>query len=146
MRVSPRTKVSTFKKRFEEEFGVNIKCHKGMSKGHIADDNDELHEICTRMEVDRDFKLKISGNMKVSTVEREVAGSLGFLIQVLNPDGSNAKNSRTLSDIRRDYSGGSKKSSSPTKPPRVSVKDQTSEKKGCLSAIAIVPFLWLLFS
>ena len=109
MRVSPRTKVSTFKKRFEEEFGVNIKCHKGMSMGHIADDSDELHEICTGMEVNRDFKLNISGNMKVSTVEKEVADSLGFLIQVLNPDGSNAKNSRTLGDVRRDYSGGSKK-------------------------------------
>ncbi len=36
MKVSPTTKVGTFKRRFREEFGVDIKCHKDNSMGHIG--------------------------------------------------------------------------------------------------------------
>ncbi len=103
MRVSPMAKVSTFKAGFEKEFGVGIKCHKGMSKGHFADDGDKMHEICTGMDVDRDFEIEIHGNMKVATVEKEVADSLGFRVQILNPDGSNAANDSTLSEIRKAH-------------------------------------------
>lgn len=103
MRISPMTKVSTFKTNFKENFGVDIKCHKGMSKGHTAEDEDKMHEICTGMDTDRDFDLDIHGNMNVSTVEKEVAGSLGFLVQVLNADGSNADNDATLGEVREQY-------------------------------------------
>jgi hypothetical protein len=123
-----------------EEFGVDVKCHKGMSKGHIADDDSELHEICTGMEVDRDFTLKISGNQLISTVEKEVADSLGFRIQVLNPDGSNAKNSMTLGALRRNYSVGD----APSPSGRQSTAQPKKEKKGCLAAIALLPIFWLV--
>ena len=103
MKVSPMTKVSTLKQKFADEFGVVIKCHKGMSKGHIADDDAKVHEICTGMEVDRDFEIDLNGHMLVSTVEQEVADSLGFRIQLLNPDGSNADNGSTLASLRREY-------------------------------------------
>jgi hypothetical protein len=94
-------KVSTFKKSFEDEFGVTIKCHKGMSRGHFAEDDDKMHEICTGMDHDRDIGLH--GRMKVSTVEKEIADSMGFAVQILNPDGSNADNSATLSELRRAH-------------------------------------------
>jgi len=82
---------------------VEIKCHKGMSKGHIAEDNAKVHEICTGMEVDRDFEIELNGHMLVSTAENEVAESLGFKVQILNPDGSNADNGSTLASLKRDY-------------------------------------------
>ncbi len=148
MRVSPRTKVSTFKKRFMEEFGVDIKCHKGMSKGHIADNDSELHEICTGMEVERDFRLNISGNMHVSTVENEVTESLGFRCQILNPDGSNADNSITLGELRREYTGDAEPESVQSSPPVVQSSppsDQpASTKKGCVVALLLSPILWLI--
>ena len=103
MKISPMTKVSTLKDKFKEEFGVEIKCHKGMSLGHIAEDDSKVHEICTGMEVNRDFEIEINGHMLVSTVEKEVAESLGFKIQVLNPDGSNADNGSTLANLKRAY-------------------------------------------
>ncbi len=103
MRVSPMAKVSTFRRSFEDEFGVGIKCHKGLSKGHYADDDDKMHEICTGKDHDRDFEIDIHGNMKVKTVEKEISDSLGFLVQILNPDGSNADNSATLSEIRKAH-------------------------------------------
>ena len=101
MRVSPTTKVSTFCAKFESEYGVGIKCHVGMSKGHIAEPESQLHEICTGMDVDRDFNIDINGNMKISTVEEEVKTSLGFLVQILNSDGSNADNDMRLADLRK---------------------------------------------
>ncbi|MBC8308923.1 MAG: hypothetical protein H8E83_00235 [Planctomycetes bacterium] len=103
MKINPMTKVSTLKQKFIDEFGVEIKCHKGMSKGHIADDDAKVHEICTGMGADRDFEIELNGNMLVSTVEKEVADSLGFLVQVLNPDGSNADNGSTLASLRKAY-------------------------------------------
>lgn len=140
MRVSPPTKVGTFKSRFREEFGVDIKCHKGMSKGHIADDGDKLHEICTNKEVDRDFELDIHGNMKVSTVEEEVAQSIGIRVQLLNPDGSNASNSMTLGDLRDAYEGGSEPA--PAASPSTPVaKAENAAKKGCLIGLLIGPFV-----
>jgi hypothetical protein len=96
-------KVSTFCKNFEDEFGVGIKCHKGMSKGHMADPDAKMHEICTGMDHNRDFDIELHGRMKVSTVEKEVADSMGFRVQILNPDGSNADNDSSLSDIRRAH-------------------------------------------
>ena len=103
MKISPMTKVSTLKDKFKEEFGVEIKCHKGMSKGHMAEDDAKVHEICTGMEVDRDFEIELNGHMLVSTAENEVAESLGFKVQILNPDGSNADNGSTLASLKRDY-------------------------------------------
>ena len=103
MRVSPMAKVSTFCENFKNEFGVGIKCHKGLSKGHMADADSKMHEICTGMEHNRDFEIDISGNMKISTVEKEVKESMGFLVQILNPDGSNADNAMRLGDLRKDH-------------------------------------------
>lgn len=124
-----------------EEYGVKVKCHKGMSKGHIADDDSELHEICTGMDVDRDFRLKISGNMHISSVEKEVTESLGFLIQVLNPDGSNADNSITLGELRREYAGDAEPEPVQSSPPAV---EPASTKKGCVIALLLSPILWLI--
>ncbi|MBG79766.1 MAG: hypothetical protein CMJ39_03525 [Phycisphaerae bacterium] len=101
MRVSPMAKVSTFCENFEKEFGVGIKCHKGLSRGHMADPDAKMHEICTGQDHDRDFDLDIHCNMKVSTVEEEVKNSMGFLVQILNADGSNADNDARLADIQR---------------------------------------------
>ena len=103
MRVSPMAKVSTFCRNFEDEFGVGIKCHKGMSRGHHADADDKMHEICTGMDHDRDFEIDIHGNMKVKTVEKEISDSMGFLVQILNPDGSNADNDARLADIKKAH-------------------------------------------
>ena len=138
MNVSPTTKVGTFKRRFREEFGVDIKCHKGNSLGHIADDNDKMFEICTKQEHDRDFKLDLHGNHKVGSAEKDIAESLGFKVQLLMPDGSNAKNSMTLSALRKEYEGGGSKSSQSS---RKSSAPAKADKSGCLIGLILAPFI-----
>ncbi|MDP6889758.1 MAG: hypothetical protein QF471_00380 [Phycisphaerales bacterium] len=140
MRVSPTTKVSTFKRRFREEFGVDIKCHKGNSLGHIADDDDKLHEICTKQDHDRDFKLDLHGNHKVGSAEKDIAESLGFKVQLLMPDGSNAKNSMTLSELRKEFEGGGKPAASPARPSSAA-KPAKAGKSGCLIGMILAPFI-----
>ncbi len=136
MKVSPTTKVGTFKRRFREEYGVDIKCHKGNSLGHIADDGDKMFEICTKQDHDRDFKLDLHGNHKVGSAEKDIAESLGFKVQLLNPDGSNAKNTMTLSDLRREYEGGGSK---PSKSKAGS--SAKAGKSGCLIGLILAPFV-----
>ncbi len=138
MRVAPTTKVATFKRRFREEFGVDIKCHKGNSLGHIADDDDKMHEICTKQEHDRDFKLDLHGNHKVGSAEKDIAESLGFKVQLLMPNGSNAKNSMTLSELRKEYEGGGSK---PKRSARKSSAPAKAEKSGCLIGMILAPFI-----
>ena len=141
MKVSPTTKVSTFKQRFREEFGVDIKCHKGNSKGHIADDDAKLFEICTKQEHERDFKLDLHGNQKVGTAEEDIAESLGFRVQLLAPDGSNASNSMTLSDLRKMYDGGEEKPSAPASAPAAPATTEKAGKSGCLIGLIFAPFI-----
>ena len=83
-------KLDTYKLKFDKVF-------------KLENDRVKAHEICTGMEVNRDFEIEIRGLMLVSTVEKEVAESLGFKIQVLNPDGSNADNGSTLANLKRAY-------------------------------------------
>ncbi|MBG79765.1 MAG: hypothetical protein CMJ39_03520 [Phycisphaerae bacterium] len=141
MKVSPTTKVSTFKQRFREEFGVDIKCHKGNSLGHIADDDAKLFEICTKQEHERDFKLELHGNQKVGTAEEDIAASLGFKVQLLAPDGSNASNSMTLSDLRKMYDGGGEKPSKPAAAPEAAATTEKAGKSGCLIGLIFAPFI-----
>jgi hypothetical protein len=39
-----------------------------------------------------DSDIGLHGRMRVSAVEKEIEDSMGFRVQILNPDGSNAKN------------------------------------------------------
>ncbi len=140
MKVSPTTKVGTFKRRFREEFGVDIKCHKGNSMGHIAADDAKLFEICTKQDHDRDFQLDLHGNQKVGTAESDIAESLGFKVQLLSPDGSNASNSMTLSDLRQKYAEKSGSSSPQKDSPQAATIEKTG-KSGCLIGLILAPFL-----
>ena len=145
MKVAPTTKVGTFKRRFREEYGVDIKCHKGNSLGHIADDDDKMFEICTKQDHERDFQLDLHGNHKVGSAEKDIAESLGFKVQLLMPDGSNAKNTMTLSSLRGEYEGGGskpakRKSAAPAKAGK-SAAPAKAGKSGCLIGLILGPFI-----
>ena len=109
--------------------------------GHIADDDAKLFEICTKQEHERDFKLELHGNQKVGTAEDDIAASLGFKVQLLAPDGSNASNSMTLSDLRKMYDGGGEKPSKPAAAPEAAATTEKAGKSGCLIGLIFAPFI-----
>lgn len=104
MEVSGKMLVQNFKAAFKEEFGVDIKVHQGFSFGQFASDGDTLASIRSKdasdESKDRAKSLDLHGNMTVSTVENAVKDALGFRIQVLAKDGSNADNGSRLSSLR----------------------------------------------
>ena len=99
MKVHGKMLVKNFKSSFQEEFGVSIKVHRGMSTGHEADD--DITIAANRSEGSTgDGHVELHGNMKVGTAEEEIAQSLGFKVQVLDASGSNAPNDATLGSLR----------------------------------------------
>ena len=104
MKVSGKMLVMNFKATFKEEFGVDIKVHQGFSFGQFASDEDTLASIRSKdasgqsKEVAKEVELH--GNMTVATAENAVKDALGFRIQVLAKDGSNADNGSRLSLFR----------------------------------------------
>ncbi len=141
MRVSPTTKVSTFKKRFREEFGVGIKCHKGNSLGHIADDDDQLFKICTKQEHERDFRIDLQDDMAVGDAEAAIAASLGFKVQLILPDGKNASNKMSVSALRQLFEGGSAVETPEASQASDGKETKKTGKAGCILGMILAPFL-----
>lgn len=99
MKVHGKMLVGNFKKAFEEEFGVEIKVHRGMSTGHFADDDATIASNRTDGH-SGDGDLDLHGNMTVATAEKEIADSLGFKVQILDRRGANAPNGDRLGSLR----------------------------------------------
>ena len=134
MRISPTTHVGTFKKKFLDEYGVHIKVYRGLSKGHVAEDDVPLHELQSSKIEDREWTLDIDQDMTVGKAEDETK-KLGFQIQILDGD-KLAKNSIRLGDLsgRKPKGGASAPSPAPS----------GKGKKGCLIALMLAPLApWL---
>lgn len=135
MRISPTTHVGTFKKKFHEEYGVHIKVYRGLSRGHVAEDDVPLHELQSSQIEEREWVLDINQDMTVGEAEDETK-KLGFQIQILDGD-KLAKNSMRMGDLSgRKPRGGSR--------PPVPQTPSKEGKKGCLVALLLAPIAaWL---
>ena len=92
--------VKNFKAAFKDEFGVAIKVHQGISYGHYADEDATVASIRSDKVVNPNGIVSLHGNMTVRTAEDSVRESLGFRIQILDKDGTNADNNARLSSLR----------------------------------------------
>lgn len=92
--------VKNFKAKFKEEFGVDIKIHQGLSFGHFADDDATIASICSDKVANPSWSVALNGNMKVRTAEEAIKDAMGFRVQILAKDGSNADNEATLGSLK----------------------------------------------
>lgn len=94
--VTGQMKVGTFKKQFEENFGIKVRVYNGKI---FASDEATIASI--RKEGNKKGTLSIVGQSKVGTVEANFKDLFGISIQVEGPDGNLADNDVTLGSLRR---------------------------------------------
>ena len=92
--------VKNFRAKFKEAFGVDIKVHQGLSFGHFADDEATLASICSDKVTSPSWMIELHGNMKVKTAEEVIKEAMGFRVQILSRDGTNADNDATLATLK----------------------------------------------
>jgi hypothetical protein len=92
--------IKNFKSSFKEEFGVELKVHRGFSMGQFADDSDTVASNRSDSAGKVSGEVEIHGNMKVGTAEKAIKEGLGFAVQILNKTGANADNDAALSSLK----------------------------------------------
>lgn len=92
--------VKTFKAKFKEEFGVDIKIHQGLSFGQFADDDATIASIGSDKVSNPSWTIVLHGNMTVKTAEDAIKDAMGFRVQILSKDGSNADNDARLGSLK----------------------------------------------
>lgn len=92
--------VKNFKAAFKEEFGVDIKVHQGLSFGHFADDDATIASICSDKVTNPSWNVALHGNLTVRNAEEAIKDAMGFRVQILAKDGTNADNDARLSSLR----------------------------------------------
>ena len=106
--VNGNLQVGTFKKRFKEAFGTEIKVYKSKSDGSIntgqgaksATAKSTMASICAKGKKVQDLTIK--KNKTVAEIEEEFASKMGIGIQILLPDGSGfAPNEMRLKDVAK---------------------------------------------
>ena len=106
--VNGNLQVGTFKKRFKEAFGTEIKVYKSKSDGSIntgqgaksATAKSTMASICAKGKKVQDLTIK--KNKTVAEIEEEFALKMGIGIQILLPDGSGfAPNEMRLKDVAK---------------------------------------------
>ena len=106
--VNGNLQVGTFKKRFKEAFGTEIKVYKSKSDGSIntgqgaksATSKSTMASICAKGKKVQDLTIK--KNKTVAEIEEEFASKMGIGIQILLPDGSGfAPNEMRLKDVAK---------------------------------------------
>jgi len=106
--VNGNLQVGTFKKRFKEAFGTEIKVYKAKADGTLntgkgaksAPSKSTMASICAEGQKVQDLTIK--KNKSVGDIELEFASKMGIGIQVLLPDGSGfAPNEMRLKDVAK---------------------------------------------
>ena len=95
-----RMLVKNFKAQFKQEFGVDIKVHQGLSFGHFADDEATIASISSDKIADPSRAIELHGNMTVGTAETAIKDAMGFRVQILGKDGTNADNNARLGSLK----------------------------------------------
>jgi DNA-binding Xre family transcriptional regulator len=94
-----QSRVDSVKEKVKLEIGVDIDI---LTKdGGEAPDDSTIGDIRTRSP--ESTELKVSGNAQVSTVEDYFEENYGIIIEIKDPDGTEADDSETLASIRRRY-------------------------------------------
>jgi DNA-binding Xre family transcriptional regulator len=94
-----QSKVNSVKEKVKSEIGVDIDIF--TEDGGEAQGDSTIGDI--RMKSPESTELKVSGNAQVSTVEEYFRENYGIIIEIKNPDGTEAEDSETLASIRRRY-------------------------------------------
>ena len=106
--VNGNLQVGTFKKRFKEAFGTEIKVYKAKADGTLntgkgaksAPSKSTMASICAEGQKVQDLTIK--KNKSVGDIEQEFASKMGIGIQILLPDGSGfAPNEMRLKDVAK---------------------------------------------
>ena len=106
--VNGNLQVGSFKKRFKEAFGTEIKVYKAKSDGSLntgkgaksAPAKSTMANICAKGQKVKDLTIK--KNKSVGEIEKEFASNMGIGIQIMLPDGSGfAPNNMRLKDVAK---------------------------------------------
>ncbi len=92
--------VKNFRANFREEFGVDIKVHQGLSFGQFADDEATIASICSDKITNPSWAITLHGNMTVGSAETAIKDAMGFRVQILAKDGTNADNAARLGALK----------------------------------------------
>ena len=96
--VNGNMKVGTFKKRFNDEFGLHVRIYENEAGTRPADDNKKIREIETYKNGD----VSIHGRNKVGKVEDAFLDNLGLKINIRDPENKYfAKNDESLAQARK---------------------------------------------
>lgn len=94
-----QSRVDSVKEKVKSEIGVDIDIL--TEDGGEAQDDSTIGDIRTKSP--ESAELKVSGNAQVSTVEDYFEENYGIIIEIKDPDGTEAEDSETLASIRRRY-------------------------------------------
>jgi hypothetical protein len=101
--VKGNVKVDTFKKRFAEAFGTEIRIYKTLTTGKGAKPADEkatLASICAKDKKVEDITIKKDKTVK--EIEEQFKNEMGIGIQIMAPDGKTfADNDMKLKDVHK---------------------------------------------
>jgi len=91
--------VDTVKEKVKSKIGVDIDVL--TEDGAEVPDDYTISDIRTKSPESVD--LEVSGRSQVSTVEEDLEENYGIIVEIKDPDGSEAEGSETLASIRRRY-------------------------------------------
>jgi len=101
--VKGQMKVDTFKKKFLESFGTEIRVYKTLTTGkgaRPADEKATLASLCAKGKKIKDITLKKSNT--VGEIENQFKEVMGIGIQIMLPDGKKfAENTMRLKDVHK---------------------------------------------
>ena len=106
--VNGNLQVGSFRKRFKEAFGTEIRVYTAKSDGSLntgkgaksAPAKSTMANICAKGQKVQDLTIK--KNKSVGEIEKEFASNMGIGIQIMLPDGSGfAPNEMRLKDVAK---------------------------------------------
>ena len=106
--VNGNLQVGSFRKRFKEAFGTEIRVYKAKSDGSLntgkgaksAPAKSTMANICAKGQKVQDLTIK--KNKSVGEIEKEFASNMGIGIQIMLPDGSGfAPDNMRLKDVAK---------------------------------------------